>query len=242
MRALNEREKKLLDAHFKEYDTIRAELRSIQETQRRMLTLMPLAGAAISLFFNSYQQIESFVKAPLLLAFAFLFLFLSIHYVGLGRAILRLSKYQIDYLTPAINSLISIPSNEAMLWEDYVRKFVRNKSAVELLGFSLIHISEFALIFFPSVICLVLSMWAVSENSLCGKNYCIYIETYYALWLSWLLGSLILGAYLAKTARESKQVEREDLLPSSTWSFHRPTQKVAPAGEIKRYEKNGDHP
>jgi hypothetical protein len=176
---LTEVEKRKFDAFVKESDQIVAGIRSIQETQRRMITLIPpVLAVGIPLLLRPAVETPKELVTVLFLGFGYMFLLFVANYIGLTRGILRLSKYQLEYLTPKINNLLQTNSSEVFYWEEYLKQKIR-KPIRELFGFTLIQSAEFLLLASPSVVCFGLGV-------------------YYALLLEWNLAiGLCLLIYLS---------------------------------------------
>ena len=141
------------------------------------------------------------------LGFGFMFLFFVTNYIGLTRGILRLSKYQMEYLTPKINSLLGCHSSEVFYWEDYIRQEIR-KPIKELIGFALIHGAEFLLLLSPSVACLWL-----------GLYYALTLQLTNVVWTCSLIYGVIAGTtiYFAwLTVKESRLVPVRYVTSSNT--------------------------
>lgn len=187
---LTEVEKRKFDALVKESDQIVAGIRSIQETQRRMIGFLPPAlTVGLPLLLRPASEVPKELTAAIFLGFGFMFLFFVTNYIGLTRGILRLSKYQMEFLTPRINGLLGCSSSEVFYWEDYIRQEIR-KPLKELVGFALIHGAEFLLLLSPSVACFGLGVYyALSQqlNSVvwaCSSVYVIVAGT--TIYFAWL--------------------------------------------------------
>lgn len=160
---LSETDKLKFDAYVKESDQIVKGIHSIQETQRRMIGFLPPALAVgLPLLLRPATEVPKELTAAIFLGFGFMFLFFVTNYIGLMRGILRLSKYQMEYLTPKINNLIGCNSSEVFYWEDYIREDIR-KPLKELIGYTLIHGAEFLLLLSPSVACFGLGLYYTNE-------------------------------------------------------------------------------
>lgn len=187
---LTEVEKRKFDALLKESDQIVAGIRSIQETQRRMIGFLPPAlTVGLPLLLRPATEVSKELAAAIFLGFGFMFLFFVTNYIGLTRGILRLSKYQLEYLTPKINSLLGGNSSEVFYWEDYIRQEIR-KPIKELVGFALIHGAEFLLLLSPSVACFGLGIYYAVSLQLssvvwtCSLAYTVVAAT--TIYFAWL--------------------------------------------------------
>ena len=188
---LTEVQKRKFDALVKESDQIVAGIRSIQEAQRRMIGFLPPAlTVGLPLLLRPATEVPKELTAAIFFGFGFMFLFFVTNYIGLTRGILRLSKYQMEYLTPKINHLLGCNSSEVFYWEDYIRQEIR-KPLKELVGFALIHGAEFLLLLSPSVACFGLGLYYALSLQLgllvwaCSVVYCIVAGvTIYFAWLT----------------------------------------------------------
>ena len=123
---ISEIDKQKLASCLKESDHITSEIRSIQENQRRMITIIPpVLAIGIPLLLKPASSIPETLTMFLFLGFGLLFLFLVANYVGLMRGILRLSNYHGEYIAPKINSLLHSSPPDVFLWGDYVREKIR---------------------------------------------------------------------------------------------------------------------
>ena len=201
---LSEKQKKHLDVLLKEYEGVVNGIRSIQETQRRMITLLPAALAVgIPLLIRPANDIPADLKPYLFAGFSFMFLLLVTNYVGLTRGILRLSIYQMQHITPQVDEILESHSIRLMGWEYFVRERVRQNPS-ELLGFSLIHGAEFLLLASPSLLCFLLGLYFAN-----------HVLPTPILWIvSVLYISLVsLTCYFAwKTVTESRPVPKADYI------------------------------
>ena len=188
---LSEVKKRKFEALIKESDQIVAGIRSIQETQRRMIGFLPPAlTVGLPLLLRPAAEVPKELTATIFLGFGFMFLFFVTNYIGLTRGILRLSKYQMEYLSPKINSLLGYNSSEVFYWEDYIRQEIR-RPIKELIGFALIHGAEFLLLLSPSVACFGLGIYYAASLqlsmvvSVCSLVYGgVAITTIYFAWLT----------------------------------------------------------
>lgn len=163
---LSEVQKKRIDALLKEYDRVTGEMRSIQDTQRRMITLLPaVLAVGVPLLLRPASTIPNELVAWLFIGFGFLFMFLVTNYVGLTRGILRLSLFQMQHIAPQIDELLAMNGTCVLGWEYFVRERVR-QHPLELLGFALIHGAELLLLAGPSIVCLFIGLYLVYQTAI----------------------------------------------------------------------------
>lgn len=219
---LSEIDKRKFDAFVKESDQIVKGIHSIQETQRRMIGFLPPAlTVGLPLLLRPATDVPKELTAAIFLGFGFMFLFFVTNYIGLTRGILRLSKYQMEYLTPKINNLLGSNSSEVFYWEDYIREGIR-KPLKELIGYTLIHGAEFLLLLSPSVACFGLGLYYTNElhqkNVIlaCSLVYAVVaITTIYFAWLTVKESRMIPARYVA-SSNTSFQGTRRDKAASRT--------------------------
>lgn len=195
---LSESQKKAIDILLKEYDRIIGEIKSIQETQRRMIGFLPGALAVgLPFLLKPTSDVPSELRISIFLGFGFMFLLIVSNYIGLTRGILRLSLYQMEYISTKINEIIPEMNSTLLFWETYVRKNVRQKNK-ELIGFSMIHGAEFLLLSSPSLACFGIGMYFFVAP---GINFTAIVIAviYVAIWLA-----NIYFAYI--TVSESKEI------------------------------------
>lgn len=156
---LTEIQKKRVDALLKEYDRVTGEIKAIQDTQRRMIGLLPPALAVgLPLLLKSSADVPQDLTTAIFLGFGFMFLFFVTNYVGLTRGILRLSKFQMEHIAAQVNKILSSGDQSLLNWEVYIRTNIRQDNK-ELIGYALIHGPEFLLLSSPSLACMGLGIY-----------------------------------------------------------------------------------
>lgn len=144
-------------AMIEESKQIRSEFLNIQEAMRRMSYYSILVGGValtflVNAFSSNVEQVQNYIP------FGFLFIaliygLLCFNYLGLTRSLLLLSNYHVSYLTPLIVD-ITKSEKKVFQWLIYIRE--KRKSILNSMGYLLKFLSEFGLIFIPSMFSMIL--------------------------------------------------------------------------------------
>lgn len=166
---------------IEESKQIRSEFLNIQESMRRMSYYSILVGGvALTFLVNALSSTDEQIKFYIPFGFLFIALIyglLCFNYLGLTRSLLHLSNYHVSYLTPLI---IDITKSEKKVfqWLIYIRE--RRKSIFNSLGYLLKFLSEFGLIFIPSIFSMILFNVAYLKLDI-TNTYCYVIDILYVL-------------------------------------------------------------
>ena len=166
---------------IEESKQIRSEFLSIQESMRRMAYYSILIGSValtflVNVLSNTGGQFQNYVP------FGFLFIaliygLLCFNYLGLTRSLLHLSNYHVSYLTPLIVE-ITKSEKKVFQWLIYMRE--RRKNILNSIGYLLKFLSEFGLIFIPSIFSMILFNVAYLKLKW-NIAYCYFIDGFYIL-------------------------------------------------------------